>query len=86
MLGPSAHENLYAPSKHCVSFLPSSVELLHSRPIGLQSQMLWKFLLLTPDPQAGEPDVRPRTFTSVGEPLKYNYLLVCGSSSGGYRI
>ena len=31
--------------------------LLHSGPVGLQSQMLWELLLLLPDPQTGVPDV-----------------------------
>lgn len=37
MLGPSVHETLSAPSKSGVSVPPSPVELLYSRPTGLQS-------------------------------------------------
>ena len=36
MLGPSACETLYAPSKSGVSVPPSPVELLHSSFAGLQ--------------------------------------------------
>ena len=66
---PSAHETLCAPSKSEVSVSPSPVELLHSCPAGLQSQMLWGLLLLMSDPQAGELDVELRSLTPVGEPL-----------------
>ena len=57
---------------------PSPMELLHLRPAGFQSQMLWGFLLPIPDPQAGEGDMGLRTLTLVGEPLWYNYFPVCG--------
>ena len=69
MLAPSVHEIFCAPSKSGVSVSPSPVELLHSCPSGLQSQMLWGFLLPMPDPQGGEPDVGLRTLTPVGKPL-----------------
>ena len=78
-LGPGMHKSLCAPSKSGVSLSPSPVESLQSNPIGLQSQMLWRLLLLTPEPQAVEPDVRLRTFTPVVKPLWYNYFPVCRS-------
>ena len=68
-LGRSAHENLCAPS--------SPVQLLHSCPTGLQSQMLWG-LLTIPGPQAGE--LTWGSELSCGSEM-YNYLPVCGSSS-----
>ena len=67
--GTSACEILCASSKSGVFVSPSPVELLHSSPTGLQSQMLWGFLLLMPDPQDGEPNMGLRTLTPVGEPL-----------------
>ena len=68
-------ELLLCAGKTCVhpprveSVSPSPVELLQSRSAGLQSQMLWGFLLPMPDPQAWETDVGLRTLTPVGEPL-----------------
>ena len=79
MLGLSVHETLCVPSKSRVSVASSRAELLHSSPAGLQSQMLWGFLLRMPDPQAGDPDMGLRTLTLVGKPLQYNYFPVCGS-------
>ena len=48
------------------SVFPSPVEVLHSNPIGFQSQSPWEFLVCLLEPQAGKPDVRFRTFTIVG--------------------
>ena len=59
-----------------VSVSPSPVELLHSCPAGLQSQILWGFLLLMVVLQAGELDMELRTLTLVGTLLQYNYFLV----------
>ena len=42
-------------------FPPSLVEFLQSSPTGLQNQMLWELLLLTPDTQTGNPDMGLRT-------------------------
>ena len=72
---------LCVPSKSGISVFPSPVEFLQSRPVGLQSWMLLGLLLLTPDPQAGEPYVGLRVLSPVGEPLWYNYFPVCGSST-----
>lgn len=41
----------------------------------LQSQRLWG-LLLMPDPQVQEPQVRLRTLPPVGIPLWFNYLII----------
>ena len=61
------------------NLFPSPVALLHSSLAGLQSQVLWGLPLPMPDPQSGEPDVRLRALTPVGELLQYNYFPVCGS-------
>ena len=64
--GSSVHE----PSCKSGVFVSSSpMELLYPSPAGLQSQMLWGFLLPIPDPQTGKPDMRLRTLIRVGEPL-----------------
>ena len=70
-----------APALSGVSVSPSPVELLQSSPSGLQSQMLWGLLLPMPDPSAGEPNVRLRALSPVGDLLQYNYSPVCGSPS-----
>ena len=76
---------------HCVhlprvdfSLSPSPVELLCSRPTGLQSQILWEFVLPMPDPQAGYTGLR--TPTSVGELLQYNYSPVCELPTGVWDL
>ena len=51
-------------------------------PTGLQSQMLWGLIFLVQDPWAGEPDMRLRTLTPMGEPLYYNYSPLCGLPRG----
>ena len=43
---------------------------------GLQSQMLWGFLLLMQDPHTGEADVGFRTLILLGEPLQYIFQFV----------
>lgn len=68
-LDPSAHRTLCALFKSGVYLSPSPVELLQSSPTVLHSQMLWRLLLLMPDPQAGEPNVGLRTLMPVGQPL-----------------
>ena len=67
------------------SVSPRPVQLLHSSPAGLQSQMFWA---PPPDdrPQAGEPDIGLRTFNLVGKPLQSNYFPVCGLPPNRYRI
>ena len=47
---------------------PSSMELLHTSPTGLQCQFLQELLPL-PDPQAWGPDMGLRTLAPVGESL-----------------
>ena len=49
--------------------LPQSCGVPVIKPTGHQSQMLSGLLFPTPDPQAVEPDMGLRSFTSVGEPL-----------------
>ena len=51
------------------SVSPSPAQLLLSSPAGLQSQVLWRLLLLMPDPQTGEPDMGLRNLTPMGRPL-----------------
>ena len=83
-LGPGAHETLCAPSKSGVSVSPSPLELLRSSPAGLQSQMLWGFLLLMPDHWSLTWGLR--TLTPMGEP--YN-IIICqfvGHLPSGYGI
>jgi len=48
-----------------------------------KKKMLWELLLLMPDPQARDPDVGLRTFTSVKETLWYNCFSVCDSPIQG---
>ena len=60
-------------------FPPSPVEVLQSNLTGLQSPVLWGFLILLPDPQLGNPHVGLRTFTPVGGLLRYNCSPVCVS-------
>lgn len=52
-LDPSAHHSWCAPSLNGVSVSLIPVELIRSSPMSLQSQMLWGFLLLRPDPRLG---------------------------------
>lgn len=76
-LGSSACKILCASFKSGVSVFLSPVQLLHSSPIGLQSQMFWGLFLPMPEPQAGGQtwgsELRP-----VVEPLQYNYFPVHG--------
>ena len=55
------------------------MKTLRSNPTGLQSQIPWRFLVPLADPQTGKPDMRLRTFTTVGELLWYCCSPVCGS-------
>ena len=61
------------------SVSPSPVEVLKSNPAGLPGQIPWGFPVPLSDPQAGEPDVGFRTFTTVGELLFYYCSPVYGS-------
>ena len=79
LIGLGVHKTLYTASKSGVSVAPSPVELPGSNTTGFQSQVLWGFLLLLPDPQAGEPDMGLRTFTMVRKLLWCNCFPVCGS-------
>ena len=74
-LGLDAHTTLGVPSKHGLSVSPSPVEVLQSIPAGLQSSVLWGFLLPLLDPQVGKPDVGLRTFTTVGRLLFLKNIL-----------
>ena len=56
------------PSKSEVSVSPSLVEVLQSSHPGLQSQVLWAFLVSFPFPQAGKPDVGLRNTTVFSSP------------------
>ena len=78
-LGPVVHATLCAASKSVVSVYPSAVEFLQTKPHGLQSQILWGFLLLFSDTQAGKPNMGLRTFIPVGKLLWYSYFPVCRS-------
>lgn len=73
-------------SRSGVSASPSPLELLHSSPAGLQSQMLWRQLLLMPEPQARWPASGIKNLTPLGELPWYNYFPVVICPSGGYRI
>ena len=68
-LGPGVCESLYASSSSGVSVFSSSVELLHSSPVSLQSPMIWELLFSMPDPYTREPNVGLRVLTPVGELL-----------------
>ena len=52
------------------------MKFLGSNPTGLQSRMLRGLLFSVPGLQAEESDMGLRTFTPVGEPLRYNYFPV----------
>ena len=60
------------------SIFPSPVGLLKLSPTGLQSQMFWGLYFPVLDPHAGESVVGLQTLTFWGEPLWYNFSLVCG--------
>lgn len=77
-LGSSAQKTLCASFKSEVSVSPSPMELLHSSPTSLQSQMLSGLFFLMPDPKTGEPNLGLRSLTPVSKPLRYNFP-VCGS-------
>ena len=55
------------------------MKFLGSNPTGLKSQMLRGLLFSMPGLQAEESDVGLRNFIPGGEPLRYNYFLVCVS-------
>ena len=59
-------------------FFPQSCGIPSVKPHWPSKPILWGFLLLLPDLQAGKPDVGLRTFTPVGELLWCNYFPVCG--------
>lgn len=61
--------------KNEVSISPSLVGEVHLRHTGLQSQALGACL--------HDAGLGLKTLTPVGEPLKYNYSLVCGSPTWG---
>ena len=63
-LDPGAHKILFVPSKSGV-YYPSLVEVLQSNPASLQSKIPGGFSVPWLYPQAKEPDVRSRTFTTV---------------------
>ena len=65
-LSPGVHTTLCLASRSVGSIYASLVEFLWTSPTGIQSQILWGFLLLVLDPQAGESDMGHWTFTSVG--------------------
>ena len=86
VLRPGVCGTLHVPSKGGVFVSPSPEDFLYWRSTGLQSQMLWGFLLLMPDPQTGDPYIRFRILTPMGEFLWYNYSSVCELPTRGYGI
>ena len=58
---------------------PSPMEVLKLNPTGLQSHIPWGFPVTLLDLQTGKPDMRLRTFTTVGEFLWYYCSPDCGS-------
>ena len=66
---PREHETFYVPSKSIFSVSPSPVEL----------NVLGE-TLPSVSPSAGEPDVRLRTLTPVGETLQRINFLACGQA------
>ena len=83
-LGSGACECFLHPPR-VDSVFPSPMELFNSSPTGFQSLMLWGFFLLMPDTQVGEPDMRLRTLTPVGEAMTVIFQLV-GLLPGRYGI
>ena len=63
LLSSGLHKTLCVLFKIGVSVSPSLIEGLQSNPTGLQSRILWGFLLLLPDIQDEKPDVGLRMFT-----------------------
>ena len=78
LLGPGVHTVLFVPSKS-LSF-PSPLEVLESKPTGLQSQISCGFSVPLPDTQDGKSVVGPRTLATVWKRLWYNCSPVFGSS------
>ena len=66
---------VHAPRVESFCF-PQSCGTPQESPAVLQGQILQRFLLLMPDPQAREPDVDLRTLTLMGKPLQCNYFSV----------
>lgn len=60
-LGLGTYEILCVPFMNEVSISPGSSRLPKLSPAGLQSQILWGFIFLVQDLQAGEPNVEFRT-------------------------
>lgn len=58
--------------------LPQSCGAPSLKPCWPSIQIFWGFFLLMPDLQAGDPDMGLGTLTPAGEPVWYNYFLVCG--------
>ena len=70
-LGPSVLESLCVPFKNGISLSPSPMEFLCTSPTNLQCQMLQRFFLPMPDPQAWEPDVELRCDTVTFQPVGF---------------
>ena len=68
-----AHKVLFLPSQDWSLCFPP---ILWSNPTGLQGQIPWGLPAPLLDTQAGKPDVRFTTFTTVGELLWYHCSLV----------
>ena len=64
-LSSGVHTTLCLPFRSVVSIYSSLMEFLWTSPTGNQSQILWGFLLLVLDRQAGDSDMGCWTFTSV---------------------
>ena len=85
-LVPGAHEILSAPFKIMSFCLPQSCGIPAVKPPWPSKTGSLGAPPPLPDPQAGEPDIGLRTFTTVVEPLWYNYFPVCGLPPSRYGI
>lgn len=74
---PVRVKSLCAPSKSGVSYFSQSCRTPVIKPCWFLWQTVWGFLFLMWDPHAGKPDMGFGSFTPVGEPLWYSFL-VCG--------
>ena len=80
LLKPMSIESVM-PSDHlvlCRPFLLLPSVFPSISPAGLQSQMLWGLMFPVQGPWAGEPEVKLRPLTPVGESLQCKHSPACG--------
>ena len=84
MLGPGVSESVHMPFKSCSSIHHSSVGLMGTSPIGLQSQMFLGLVSQLLVLKVGVPDVGYEPFAPQGEaPVLSSLLTVSGHPRWG---